>query len=190
MLEAPKSLASLRCNLLSQIDFLNEWKQEFQSYPFADDIRLFVELLHLCHYTALACVDDDYRRATDFISRTVETAIDWKSSPSGRHDDKNYVHDYYGGTHDDNWNAVGEAAESLAEELSDWEFVAASARANHELSGERFYFDPEATALLSRMRALRACAEVIIACAMEQKAVTQAKAYVAQYEIAAWEALL
>ena len=79
---------------------------------------------------------------------------------------------------------------SIAEDLSDWEFIAVSVRVTGEYRGKQIDFDNEDGALLSRMRAFRACLEAVIPCCMEQKFVTQQKIRVAQYEIAAWGALI
>jgi hypothetical protein len=155
-------------------------------------IRTYLNLdnVYYCHLAATACIDDTFNAATRHISRAVKVVDAWVKIPSGRNIRENWIDDHYGGIHSDNFTMQGDAAINIAEDLSDWEFTAVSARATREYKGKPINFDDEDAATLSRMRALRACLEAVIPCCMEQKFVTQQKFRVAQYEIAAWGALL
>jgi hypothetical protein len=190
MLDVPSSLPNIRKGLEFQVGILNDWKRDFRKHPFTDDVRLFVDSLHYCHLAAMACIDDNIDEANKSIARAIKAADAWLRAPSGRNVRENWIDDYYGGIHSDNFNGQGDAAIHIAEDLCDWEFVSVSARATNEYKGETFDFDGEQAALLTRIRALRACSEAVIPCCMEQKLVTQQKMRVAQYEIAAWAALI
>jgi len=190
VLDLPRSLPAIRNGLDFQLGILTDWKKDFRDHPFTEDVRYFVDILQYCHLAATACIDDQFDAANKHISRAVKLADAWLQVPSGRNVRENWIDDHYGGIHSDNFNMQGDGAIMIAEDLSDWEFTAVSARATGEYKGKPINYDDEDAATLSRMRALRACSEAVIPCCMEQKLVTQHKCRVAKHEIAAWGALI
>lgn len=195
MAELPKQLPGLRKRLGFSIEELTNWRKLARQYQFTDDIQQQIDLFLSCHHAAQFCVDGDLNQAYRATERALTVADLWRTTPSGRANDRNFVHDHYAGIQDDTMNQFYNIAAEIIEEILDWEFTVASDRAaqsgfGSDPANEEREFHAEDAILLCQMQALCACCESILPIYWEQKDVARHKMLVAHHEIAAWKALV
>src|SRR3712207_2054056 len=106
MLESPKSLSALKRSLQRSLEQAQEWHRRVEQYKLTDDLRSMVELFHACFLAAMACAEDDAITAQNAIQHVLPLAEQWPTVVDGRSISTNFVHDLYGGIHDDEMNAV------------------------------------------------------------------------------------
>lgn len=195
MAELPKSLPSLRKRLDFSIQELTRWQKLARDHQFTDDIQQQIALFIVCHGAAQSCIDGDTIHALRLIERANQIVEVWRKTASGRGNERNLVHDHYAGIHDDTMNMFYASGAELIEDILDWQFTVASARAAQfsfrgESEGEVLEFHAEDAILLCQMQALCACCESIFPIYWEQKEVARLKILVARHEIEAWKALI
>lgn len=194
MAELPKQLPGLRQKLTSTLDELVHWQKLAKQHQFTADVQYQIALLLACHQAAQQCADGDAVRALQATDRARQSADRWRVTPSERESPQNMLNDHYAGIHDDTLATFYATATEIIENVLDWIFTVASARAAqfrmYDSGDEPAEFHAEDAILLCQMQALCACCEAILPIYLEHKEVAAAKVGVAQYEIAAWKALV
>jgi hypothetical protein len=192
--ELPKQLAALRRKLEASTREIIQWQKIAKKHRFTDDLQHQIALFLACHRAADDCAQGNAVRAFQTTEQAYQIADQWRKSPSGREDQRNMVHDHYGGIHDDTMNAFYATATEVVENILDWEFGVVSARtiqfSGNDAVDEPAEFHDEDAILLCQMQAFRTCCESILPVYMEQKDVAYCKILVAHYEIAAWKGLI
>ncbi len=119
MAELPKQLPALRKRLGFSIEELTNWRKLAREHQFTDDIQQQIDLFLSCHHAAQFCMDGDSTQAYRATEQALTVADLWRTTPSGRANGRNVVHDHYAGIHDDTMNQFYHIAAEIIEDILD-----------------------------------------------------------------------